>query len=200
MELSVFFGYGSGVMLAIAYCVYYRQMYSGMSSPNVATWTIWTYLVVLNVSSYYIMTGDLVKSFVGIISAIAVLLTFLISLVFGKFSRQKNIQLLMLAIGLVAGLVWWICRSATYANLIMQGCLVISFIPMFIELWGNPNKETPLSWFLWAAAYGMAVAAVLLRWNGNVVDIIFPLRSAVFHAAVGFLAMRKPRPIISQTI
>jgi len=37
----------------------------------------------------------------------------------------------------------------------------------------------------------MAVAAVLLRWNGNVVDIIFPLRSAVFHAAVGFLAMRK---------
>ncbi|OHA15874.1 MAG: hypothetical protein A3A10_01245 [Candidatus Tagabacteria bacterium RIFCSPLOWO2_01_FULL_42_9] len=171
-----------------------------MSSPNVATWTIWTYLVVLNVSSYYIMTGDLVKSFVGIISAIAVLLTFLISLVFGKFSRPKNIQLLMLAIGLVAGLVWWICRSATYANLIMQGCLVISFIPMFIELWGNPNKETPLSWFLWAAAYGMAVAAVLLRWNGNVVDIIFPLRSAVFHAAVGFLAMRKPRPIISQTI
>jgi len=44
--------------------------------------------------------------------------------------------------------VWWVFRSATYANLILQVCILVSFIPTYRTVWNNPKTEKALPWFI----------------------------------------------------
>ncbi len=165
-------------------------MLQGVSKPNLATWTLWTFLTVLNASSYDVMSGDWVKSILPLASSVACILTFLFALYKGKLSKVDPWDGLALGIGVISALVWWYYKSATYANLIIQFSIAVSFVPTYRGVWRDPKKERALPWYIWSSAYFLSIAVVLLRWQ-SWHDLVYPINCLVLHAVVGLLTKRK---------
>lgn len=177
-------------MHVTAFALYNKQMIQGTSRPNTATWTLWAFLTFLNFGSYKVMSGNWVKSILPLASSIACLLTFLFAIAKGKLSRLNIWDVFALGIGFLSGCAWWWYQSATYANLIMQGSILVSFVPTMRGVRKNPKNEKALPWFIWSSAYILSIAVVLLRWQGQFQDLAYPINCLVLHAAVGVLAKR----------
>lgn len=180
-----------GVLQLVAFAIYNKQILKGLSKPNAATWTLWMFTSTLNCITYIIMSGDVVKGFLPIASTVACIATFFYALKKGKLSKLNGWDTTVLALGLVSAVVWWIFRSATYANLILQICILVSFIPTYRTVWNDYRTEKALPWFLWSLAYVFVLVAVILRWRGQVQDLVYPINCFVLHLIVGILA--KPR-------
>lgn len=191
MDLAISLSIMAGLLQLLAFAIYNKQILQETSQPNTATWTLWFFLTILNASSYLSMSGDWVKCILPFVSSIACVLTFLFSLSKGKFSKLDPWDSIALLIGITAGIVWWYSKSATYANLILQTSIAISFIPTYRGVWKNPLKERALPWYLWSLAYLLLLYVVLLRWSGQYQDLVYPVSGLVFHAMVGVLTNRK---------
>jgi len=191
VELIIALGISAGLMHIVAFVIYNKQMLQGTSKPNSATWTLWTFLTVLNVSSYAVMSGDWVKTILPLASSVACILTFFFSLYKGKLSKIDPWDGLALGIGIISGLVWWYFKSATYANLILQASLAVSFVPTYRGVWKEPLKERALPWYVWSAAYVLSIIVIVLRWKGQYQDLVYPINCLILHAVVGMLSKRK---------
>ena len=180
----------AGLLHILAFAIYNKQIVQGTSQPNSATWTLWVFLTILNVSSYGVMSGDWIKTILPLASSIACILTFCFSLWRGKFSRVDMWDRLALGIGIISGLVWFCFKSATYANLILQASVMVSFVPTYRGVWSDPSKERPLPWYMWTVAYCLGIAVVILRWKGQYQDLVYPINCLVLHAVVGILSRK----------
>jgi len=180
-------------MHIVAFIIYHKQMLRGTSRPNRATWTLWVFISTLNCISYIVMSKDIVKGFLPIASTIGCIVVFVVSLFKGKLSKLNIRDEIVLVLGFVSLFVWWGYRSATYANLLLQVCIVISFIPTFWGVWVNATNEKTLPWFIWASAYILTITVVFLRWQGQYQDLAYPINCLVLHTGVGILALRKPK-------
>jgi len=181
----------AGLLHVLAFAIYNKQMIQGTSQPNSATWTLWTFLTVLNVSSYSVMSGDWIKSILPLASSIACILTFLFSLYKGKLSKIDPWDSVALSIGIVSGFVWWYFKSATYANLILQASVAVSFVPTYRGVWKNPLKERALPWYIWSFAYVLSIIVIIMRWKGQYQDLVYPINCLILHVVVGALTKRK---------
>ncbi len=190
MDLAVSLAIFAGVLHIVAFAIYNRQMLHGTSVPNAATWTLWAFLTVLNASSYLVMSGDIVKTILPAASSLACILTFVYAGARGKLSRLDGWDRVALVVGLVSGFVWLRYHSATYANLILQISVAISFVPTCRGVWNDSRVERPAPWFIWSSAYVFSMAVVALRWRGQYEDLVYPLNGLVLHAVVGLLSMR----------
>lgn len=196
MNLSVVLAIVSGCIYLSAYFLYYRQILSGKSKPNVASWTIWAFESGINFSSYIVMSGDWVKSVLPFLGTVACMAIFIYALFNGRFSKPTGFELSAMGIGLLSLTVWkltaisGIPNSALYANMIIQFCVVVSFIPTFRGTWKNPMTESYLPWFMWGFTYLASMSVVLMRWSGQYFDLAYYVIGTTFHLTVGFLALR----------
>lgn len=192
MDLALALALLAGAMHVIAFIIYNQQMFKGTSSPNAATWTLWAILTVFNVASYRAMSGDWVKTILPLASSTACIITFLVALTKGKFSRLDRYDSIALVIGCIAGFVWFHYQSATYANLILQFAVAVSFTPMYRKVWQNPKAEKWPPWLIWSTAYFCSLAVIYLRWQpGHATDLVYPINCLILHAAVIPLTWRK---------
>lgn len=191
MNSAIMLSIIAGLLHVLAFAIYNKQMIQGTSQPNSATWTLWTFLTVLNVSSYSVMSGDWIKSILPLASSIACILTFLFSLYKGKLSKIDPWDSVALSIGIVSGFVWWYFKSATYANLILQASVAVSFVPTYRGVWKNPLKERALPWYIWSFAYVLSIIVIIMRWKGQYQDLVYPINCLILHVVVGALTKRK---------
>ncbi|MEA1925749.1 MAG: hypothetical protein U9M90_00685 [Patescibacteria group bacterium] len=190
MDIAIALGVLAGLLHILVFALYNRQMLKGISQPNLATWILWVFLTVLNVSSYAVMSDDWVKSILPLASSIACILTFLFALYKGKLSKIDPWDGLALGIGIISSLVWWYYKSATYANLILQFSIAVSFVPTYRGVWNNSLKERALPWFMWSSAYILSIIVVILRWQSQYQDLVYPVNCLILHAVVGLLTKR----------
>lgn len=191
--LSVALGWMSFLVHIAAFLVFNWKTAKGLSRPNTATWSIWAFVTVLNCASYFMMSGDWAKSLQPLAGALACVGTLIFALRRGKLARPGKADSVVLAIGLLSALVWFAYRDATSANLILQAGFVLSFVPTLRDVWQRPDRESPLPWFMWGAAYLLLIAVVALRWSGRWPDLVYPVNSFFWHALVGVIAWRGRR-------
>lgn len=190
MTFEVILGVIAGLIHIVAFLTYHKQMLLGTSRPNRATWTLWVFISTLNCLSYIAMSRDVIKGLLPIASTIACIVVFVVSLFKGKLSKLNVGDQIALMLGFVSIFVWWAYRSATYANLLLQVCIVISFIPTLRGIWESPSNEKALPWFIWASAYILTIIVVFLRWQGQYQDLVYPINCFLLHSLVGFLSLR----------
>lgn len=181
----------SVMIYLVAFVLYNRQVIRGVSKPNAAMWTLWVLLGFLNAASYRVMTGDWVKALITYAGCTALTLTFVLVLKMGKFTRLSVFDWICLVLGLIAAAAWWIKKDATFANLLMQVCMAISFIPTYRGVWRDPRNEGSIPWFLFSTGYVLSIAVVWLRWTGQIQDLVFPINMVLMHSAVGVLSLRR---------
>lgn len=193
MSVAAILGVAAGLIHVVAFIIYHKQMLQRTSRPNRATWTLWVFISTLNCISYIVMSGDIIKGLLPIASTTACIVVFVVSLFKGKLSRLDLEDYIALVFGFVSLFVWWAYRSATYANLLLQVCIVISFIPTYRGVWKDPSNEKSLPWFVWASAYILTITVVFLRWQGQYQDLVYPINCLLLHGGVGILTLRKPK-------
>lgn len=191
MDFSFQLGIFAGVLQLVAYGLYGKQIFQGKSLPNTAAWSVWALLALLGSSSYVVMTADPAKYFLPLASAAATLCTFVYAISAGKFRRMDTLGWFTLLLCILAGLIWWLLRSAVFANIISVGIVAVSFIPIYSSLLKNPSHEMALPWWVWTSAYSLLTLVVILRWDGHYVNLVYPVTMVFLHISVVLLTLHK---------
>jgi len=150
---------------------------------------------ILNMASYFAMTGDILKNSLPLVSSVACLVTFIFVLCKKNSARLSLTDMAIFCLGMASVFAWWWFKSATCANMILQFAIFIAFIPTYRSVWKNPMNENPVPWMIFSLAYMMLSVTVILRWHGNNFDLVFPLLGFVLHCALTFLIMLRRKCI-----
>lgn len=192
MDLSKWLGIISGLVFAVAYLDYNREVLRRKITPNGATWAIWAVIALISASSYITSVGDFWKSIISILNILLCIGTFVLVLLGGAFTRLDKTDLIALAIGLCAAVVWVVWRSATQANLIVQVAIAIGFATTWRGIWRGATHERPRPWWLWTGCYLLLTLVIILRWKGQWTDLVYPINCFWLHASVPILAYAVP--------
>lgn len=191
----MFLSISAALLQGLAFIVYLRQVRFGSSVPNPASWTVWAFLATLNALTFWKASGDALATmqfFTGGVMCIAV---FVYSLYAGKFAKLDTQAKVVLGIGLVACLVWWVLQDASYANIIVAFGFAVSSYPTIRGVWQNPQNEKSLPWFMWTVAFTLTLANVVTRWKGQYISLIMPIECIVIHGVVTFLVLEDRRSL-----
>lgn len=193
MDISILLGITASCISIFSYVLYNKNIFTGRCKPNVVTWGLGSFLLIIHTITYIAMSKDAVKGILSITGSAACCLTFIFALFRGQLARIKKFDLCALGIGLIATLVWLLYKNATYANLLLQLCFIISMIPTYRTVWHNSKTEKPLSWLLWAGTNIIMINVVILRWRGQYQDLAAPAIAAIMQISVALLSLRRPR-------
>lgn len=191
MEASVILAVIACCISITAFATYNLRARRKENTPNIASWTIWAFLALLNFTSYGFMSDDLVKTLFPTIGSLLCIFTFVVAVVTGERRQLDGFERVALCLGVVAGLMWWQLHSATYANMAVQLGGAIGFVPTYRGIIKNPRKERSLSWWLWTNGFLVSAIVVLLRWQGQYQDLAYPVTMTIAHAGVAVLCSRK---------
>jgi hypothetical protein len=183
--LSKYISWTAAGFNVLAFAVYFPY-----ASPNVTSWGLWAFIVTLNFSTYTKMTGDRVMSLLSRTSATLTIITFLWTLAFGQIKAMGIWDGMIFSVGVGACLVWYYKRSAAYAQLLVQACIAIGFIPNLTSVWITPSSEPSSAWFLWAVGFAAQGVVVWMRWKNRWQDAVYPVNCTFWHLLVGILALR----------
>lgn len=195
--LALTFAIVAASMHVAAVLLYNRNMSRGTSTPNPATWTLWVLLSSLNCAAYLTSTNDIIKSTLPIVSTVVTVFLFWKAWQLGKFKPLDGLEKLVLGLGILATLVWFVFHNAKAAYLLLQIPIALSFVPTYRGVWKDPLTETRiLPWCLWSSAYIFSLGAIFLQWqydprvDDGPYQLVYPILCLLLHGGVGILAQR----------
>jgi hypothetical protein len=194
-KLSLVFGCVIVLLNITAIVLYFRAVRRGTSTPNPASWLIWSVVTVLNALTYQLTTGDWVKgvnSFVALGNCTSMLVYCLWQGKMRQLEWWDRSALLMAGLAL---LVWAISGTAWLGNAAIQLAIIISFsVTVWMILTGNKREHT-LPWLLWTACHSLTVGIVVLRWKNQPEDLIYPVLGVTLNAFLTSIAWYKNRTL-----
>lgn len=176
------------VLNVAAGLTYDWKLLDGSSDPNAASWAVWSFITLLNFKSYKDMSKDWGKSTFPLVSSILCLITLLLVALKGRFAGLEFFDVVALGLGIMAGLVWRKTRSAKMAQVILQVCIIIGFIPTYRMVLHDPHTEQLLPWLFWPASFAVQAYVVKLR-EGKFFEFLYPVNCVFLHAAVAVLIL-----------
>lgn len=165
-------------------------MKRGDSEPKLVSWGIWSFLSLLNFFSYREMT-DLITSLQFFSDAVLCTVIFFYAYFHKKFEILSREDYEVLVFGFLSLILWWEFKEASYANIIICICYLISFYPTIKEVWKNPNSENPVSWYVCTFAYGITSYVVSFETKFDFVDFLAPSILFLLHLVIALLAKKK---------
>ncbi len=168
-------------MIIVVLASYLRQVVKGHSTPNPATWFIWTVTTIMNAFSYFQVVDDFFTSLMTTTVAFGISSIFAYSLIRGKFGRLGMMEWTSLAMALVIGIFWQVSGNAVIANLLLQVILAISFIPTVRGLLKHELKEKGLPWNLSVLAYSLMILSILVdpTVENRLIALVYPIVNGV---------------------
>lgn len=192
MNFSQILGGLSGLMLIVAYVLYFKQALKGESKPNPASWAIWLVAGLINAFTYFtVVEGNMWQSFCVSMEAVGVVLVFFYALVRGKFSRVSAVEILCLLMAVGIGIFWQVTSDDRIANLLLQSIYVISFIPTVSALVAGRGKEHPASWSVAVLAYFLSTLSLMVDYSGDWIAFVHPVVNGLIgNGLVAFLSFK----------
>ncbi len=174
----------AGFLSLAAYVSYNYLNTAGKTSPNISSWAVWSFITILNFTSYKKMTGDWVKSILPTASSIMCIITVVMATYTGSVRALSTVGQICFWMGVLAGLGWWISKSAVLAQVLLEVALVIGFVPTITGAWHTPSGEPTISWLFWTASFVIQFFVVKYTWRGKVIDFLYPVNMIIFHCVV----------------
>lgn len=152
------FGWISLVFATAGYIPYFYSIWLGRTRPHGFSWFIWGLLTAI---AYFAQAqnGAGAGSWATGVTACVCLLVSIISL----FKGEKQITLsdwLTFIAALAAIPLWYVTENAFYAVLLITLIDVLGFWPTFRKSWHRPHEEHPLTYFLSAVKFMLAMLAL----------------------------------------
>lgn len=134
----------AGVVFAISASLYIRDMLQAKITPNIATFGV---LTLVNFSQLIALIAKDVWSVVPFttVGVLSSLIIFMIALKKRRyyFGIYDKIALIGALVGFV---VWMVSQDAAYNLYIINAVTLITFIPLIIKAFQEPQLETKLPW------------------------------------------------------
>lgn len=185
---SASIGVIAGVLQIFGYYEYWKHVYKGSIKPDTASWSIWTFGALLEAVTYIYVSQDLIKSILPIICTICALAFFIYALVTKHFSKLNTFEIALLVGDIFISIIWYLTSDALLANILLVVTAIISFIPIIIHSYTNPENEDSVPWVIWSIAYFCMCITVMLRWSGWG-SIIYPLIFLFLHISIAYLSL-----------
>jgi hypothetical protein len=181
MSILQFIGVASGVLAAVAYVPYVRDIFKGDAKPERVSWFIWVVLACIAFFSQLAEGAHSSLWFTGLDSVGAVVI-FLLALRYGAggFTRRDKIGLLTAGIGL---LLWYVTRHAAIALLLT---IIVDASGAWLTVaktYKNPRTETYAMWAMVALA---GVLAMISVGGMNPALLVYPFYIFLANIAVVF--------------
>jgi hypothetical protein len=168
----------------------------GKIDPNPAMFFIRAVVAWLNLATYFIGSHTtIIRSSVLIVSTISLTILFFLSLWLGRLKMVGRIEITCLLLTFATGILWKLTADPVVANLIMQGILVMSFIPSWTRTYRFEERNRPLTWIFAVIAYVFMTAALLVDPNGyKPFQLVNPLIPGICgNGILALLAYRQVR-------
>lgn len=189
--ISLVLGVVAALLHGTAYAIYNRQAKLGQSQPNPVSWSVWAFLAILNALTFKGMS-DWVLALQFVAGSVACFLTFIYVLFIGKFAwpRRGAKEWKIFGIGIIAAIVWFVFRSAEWANMVVLLGFVISFKPTYDGVKADPNRETAFPWVIWTVAFAVTIINLIIR-DKELVAFITPVVLLVSHCSIAVLSRKR---------
>ncbi len=180
-----------------AFVLYNWKNLAGNTHPNVSSWAVWSFISILNFTSYKKMTGNWATSVLPMVDSILCVVTAICALYTGSIAHLSTNEKACLGLGAIAALGWWRLKSegaedrksAGFAQIILQIALIVGGIPTCQGLWISTGTEPSWPWLMWTGSFILQCFAVGYTWKGNGMDFLYPICMTIFHFAVFVLVM-----------
>jgi hypothetical protein len=189
-NFSIFLTSIASLIFLVAFVLYNKDILKDNTRPNIVTWGLFVLITFINATSYFSMTGDLVKSVLAFTDLFVCTIITLLILHKGYYSKLNIAEKLVIVFAFVSVIAWVLLRSATFANLLLQPAYILAFVPTYLNAYKNPKTERALPWFLWALSFVFSIIVISLRWDGAWQDFFNPSIALLLHFGVGSLALR----------
>src|SRR5947207_77555 len=113
------------------FTLYIIRAVQGKLRPNITSWLVWTTLSALNISSYLVMSGDVAKSLLAIVSGLGDFVTLVVAIRIGKRQSLTRIEVAVLISGLTGAVIWFLTSTAAYGQLLALASSVIAFVATY---------------------------------------------------------------------
>lgn len=134
----------------------------GKIDPNPAMFFIRSVTAWLNLTTYFVGSKtDWVRCSILIVSSVSLSVLFLLSIILGRWRMVRMTEVICLVLAGLVGYIWKLTADPVLANLLMQGILVISFIPSWVGTYRLTERQTSLTWAFATAAYVCMTIAVV---------------------------------------
>lgn len=174
-----------------AITVYFQKAKLGSSTPNATSWLIWFVVSSINSLTYQFGTGDWVKAINAYVSTGNCIFMFGFCLIRGRMKEIRKLDIIALFIVAIALFCWYISNDAWYGNVFIQLAVAISFLVTFIGLAKGTHHEHSLPWLLWTFCHSLTLLIVLLRWDNQLVSLLYPLLGISLNATTTITAYIK---------
>lgn len=189
VTISIVLGFMAGATQLLGYWVYNK---GAGESINTGSWSIWAFGGIIDLVSYFAITGDWVVNILPAACALAAIGTFCYAIVHKRLSWPDRSDQLFMGVDGVITVVWIFTSavSAVLANLLYQVSTILSFMPLYRGLISGKEKERPLPWLIWTLAYSFLAVSVSLRlqrWE----ELAYPVSNIMVHFIVVLIVIRK---------
>lgn len=172
-----------GVIIALTqiagYYFYYLSVKNGVR-PNTTMWSIWAFGSLLNFFSYAQLSGDWVKDVLPLACSLACIVLYVHMLSRGRFQKLTKSDWAIVSADMIAVIIWFATDSALVANIAFQVGTIISFIPVYKEVYDEEENEKQLPWLVWSSAYFLDIVLVGLRYE-KWGDLVYPVVNFGLH-------------------
>ncbi len=181
----------AGTLSLVAFLTYSQKTFQGQTHPNITSWCVWSFITILNFTSYKKVTGGWIKSLLPTANAIMTIVVLGIALWKGSFGHLGWINAICLVFGIVAGIVWIVEDSPATAQVLLQIAIVIGFIPTITAVYISPGSEPWQEWLLWIFSFIAQFVAVRSTWEKKTyIEFLYPVNMIICHAIVFLLTVR----------
>jgi hypothetical protein len=179
MDILQVFGISSGILSAVCYVPYIRDILRLKTKPERASWFIWFTLGAIAFASQAAQ-GATHSLWLTVVQTFGVLTIFLLSLKYGVggFMKHDIISLVVAAISLV---LWYFTNNPLSALVLIIIIDIAGAYPTIIKSYYSPESETLSTWILSSIA---GICAMIAVGSLNGALLFYPIYICLANAAV----------------
>ncbi len=192
--MSEFFSVLSVLCILGVYVSYVKQLAQGHSTPNPATWLIWTLVCIINAITYFVVVNaNWYKGAIAIVVTLGLCAVSLYALKKGKFVKPSLFDFSVLGLALAVGIFWQTSGDDRTANLLLQFILLISFFPTIVGLLHHQLREKATAWNIAVLSYCFSVLGILFNYQ-HWTELAFPVINGIIgNGSVAVIVMWQNR-------
>jgi hypothetical protein len=169
----------SGVINAVGYIPYIRDVIKRKTKPDQASWLIWNVLGAIAFFSQLAQGADNSLWMSGV-QMFGIFLIFILALKYGSggFTKKDIYALVFAAFGLIG---WYVTNDPTIALFIAIGINAIGAYLTMIKAYKKPDSETRIAWIFGTVASFLAILSV---GSMDIILISYPLYIFISNTAI----------------
>lgn len=176
----------SGMIQFLGYIVYGTLVFRKYIKANTGSWMIWAFGNLLVCFTYMENTESIYQEVLPFVCSISCLVLVVVFLFFKKFNKPTWYEYLFFGVDFLISIYWFFNREVYIVHIIFDLSAVISFIPIYIEIYNDPTTEKKEPWLIWSFAYFLLIIISLIE-KAELVTFLYPISYFILHIIIVYI-------------